>query len=595
MPIGVPRIIYCWGEELPPQWTDIYNFIFRRRMVFLMQYLDDELCNQICGLLINIHMEDRSKELEKKEIEKSGIFKSAGRSSKESGTTLPSQNIALNEGKKLKKDKSMEDLLSSYGNSIYEEDLAIDENYTLEQYTLQKITLEWLNWNAQFFDYSDEPYLFYLAEILSKDFKKDDTQLFYQTSYAKTNQNFDMRNPSAHAKPASLEAFYGLQKNSIAYPLNKDPFSGKQAFKATLAPFRSILNLANLISKDKNFSINNLLPDSAKIDKKGTSVLKGELLQQFNQLKQKPGLAKLIGSLASKDFLNKQANPLNQLSVQEKVLGQRNLRREYAMDKTYPSASGNFYSEAELQSSNNPIEYSSPPYNNKAAQLFSSAKQKNRSAKALNYLDFDSTNGPKATDFKNRNDYSRKQTKRALQEEESKKVFVIINSFGGSVGNGITVHDALQFIKAGSLTLGLGVAASAASLVLAGGTISERYVTEGCHVMIHQPEGGLNGQASDIWIDSQEIMKIRLDVAEIYSLSAHRPRHKILRDLDRDFYLTATETIHYGLADEIATNEVMHEIIEMTSKVWDYHDSKQQRLLETRDSASSGLDTQTQN
>ena len=66
MPIGVPRIIYCWGEELPAQWTDIYNFIFRRRMVFLMQYLDDELCNQICGLLINIHMEDRSKELEKK-------------------------------------------------------------------------------------------------------------------------------------------------------------------------------------------------------------------------------------------------------------------------------------------------------------------------------------------------------------------------------------------------------------------------------------------------------------------------------------------------------------------------------------------------
>ena len=63
MPIGVPRIIYCWGEELPPQWTDIYNFIFRRRMVFLMQYLDDELCNQVCGLLINIHMEDRSKEL----------------------------------------------------------------------------------------------------------------------------------------------------------------------------------------------------------------------------------------------------------------------------------------------------------------------------------------------------------------------------------------------------------------------------------------------------------------------------------------------------------------------------------------------------
>jgi len=74
MPIGVPRIIYCWGEELPAQWTDIYNFIFRRRMVFLMQYLDDELCNQICGLLINIHMEDRSRELEKKRNGKKWII-----------------------------------------------------------------------------------------------------------------------------------------------------------------------------------------------------------------------------------------------------------------------------------------------------------------------------------------------------------------------------------------------------------------------------------------------------------------------------------------------------------------------------------------
>jgi len=112
--------------------------------------------------------------------------------------------------------------------------------------------------------------------------------------------------------------------------------------------------------------------------------------------------------------------------------------------------------------------------------------------------------------------------------------------------------------------------------------------------MIHQPESNLQGQASDIWIDSQEIMKIRLDVADIYSLSTYRPRHKILRDLDRDFYLNAPETIAYGLADEIATNEVMHEIVEMTSKIWDVYDGKQQRLLESRESASSGSETQTQ-
>jgi len=97
MPIGVPRIIYCWGEELPAQWTDIYNFIFRRRMVFLMQYLDDELCNQICGLLINIHMEDRSKELEKKEMENSGLFKSSTSQKKTSSSFDTQMSLGTNQ------------------------------------------------------------------------------------------------------------------------------------------------------------------------------------------------------------------------------------------------------------------------------------------------------------------------------------------------------------------------------------------------------------------------------------------------------------------------------------------------------------------
>jgi len=281
-------------------------------------------------------------------------------------------------------------------------------------------------------------------------------------------------------------------------------------------------------------------------------------------------MPKLLMELTQKDFLDKNLTSENILKSSEKGLSQRLLRKEYAQEKNFPLKG-----------------IGSQP---------SALRRKNDIGDTLpiNYLDFysykDSYN-----EFKNTQRGTAGQSERTLQEEESKKVFVIINSFGGSVGNGITVHDALQFIKAGSLTLGLGVAASAASLALAGGTIGERYVTEGCHVMIHQPEGGIQGQASDIWIDSQEIMKIRLDVAEIYSLATYRPRHKILRDLDRDFYLTATETIHYGLADEIATNEVMHEIIEMTSKVWDYHDSKQQRLLESRESSNSGLDTQAQN
>ena len=173
MPIGVPRIIYCWGEELPAQWTDIYNFIFRRRMIFLMQYLDDELCNQICGLLINIHMEDRSKELEKKEIEKSGLFKTSAKSASSinNDSNITGEGISNTMNKAV--GPSFEDLLGA------DEDLGIEDNTTLEEYTLQKITMEWLNWNAQFFDYSDEPYLFYLAEMVSKNFNQNEGRMLY--------------------------------------------------------------------------------------------------------------------------------------------------------------------------------------------------------------------------------------------------------------------------------------------------------------------------------------------------------------------------------------------------------------------------------
>jgi len=596
MPIGVPRIIYCWGEELPAQWTDIYNFIFRRRMVFLMQYLDDELCNQICGLLINIHMEDRSKELEKKEMEKSGLFKnSQGRnpvdtSGGSSGTSSilndgPS-NWKNNPGKKMLTGPSFEDLLAA------DEDLGIEENNSLEQFTLQKITMEWLNWNAQFFDYSDEPYLFYLAEMLSKDFNKEEGRMLLGSSNDNNEMSILMNmfknimNNSTDNKLSSDQSYknstalmqffdklpgssknYGSNLQGLS--LNGEGSVNKKNHLDVYSPFRL---LANFAAQDYNLKEINPLGmsqisglNSSVGTENQTLEQKTKLLELFNTtLKNKANrnmnssMSNLLMELAQKNFSEKTNSTENILKSSEKGLSQRSLRKEYTQDL----------------------------YNNKnstGGSLISSS---------LNYLDFysykDSYN-----EFKNTQRI--KQTERTLQEEESKKVFVIINSFGGSVGNGITVHDALQFIKAGSLTLGLGVAASAASLALAGGTIGERYVTEGCHVMIHQPEGGIQGQASDIWIDSQEIMKIRLDVAEIYSLATYRPRHKILRDLDRDFYLTATETIHYGLADEIATNEVMHEIIEMTSKVWDYHDSKQQRLLESRESSNSGLDTQAQN
>ena len=588
MPIGVPRIIYCWGEELPAQWTDIYNFIFRRRMVFLMQYLDDELCNQICGLLINIHMEDRSKEMEKKEMERSGVFKSGvGSSSDSSKGKSGKPESSFN---KVGPKDSAEDLLNA------DEDLGIEDIDSLEQYTLQKITTEWLNWNAQFFDYSDEPYLFYLAELLSKDFQQNNSSL--NSGAYPSDNGTTPRFASGGAGNEMTQLLQMLKKNSALMNSNtNEPLD-------VYSPFRKNANFGNFgnlqgFEESIDLSFQDLNPLSPRTKHGGTG--KEQLFKMFNQLESKTKTSSLLDNFKKMSLLlNNKANKKNRLQSSRGGV---------------PGSTGAGYESQNLSLSNllsdfskkdfmTPPRLQSPrvgggyhpgetppkgfPGGTSAGKQFGQKALSQRQLRA-NYS-LDSNSG--SNEFRS---YYRKQTERALIEEESKKVFVIINSFGGSVGNGVTVHDALQFIKAGSLTLGLGVAASAASLALAGGTIGERYVTEGCHVMIHQPEGGLQGQASDIWIDSQEIMKIRLDVAEIYSLSTYRPRHKILRDLDRDFYLTATETIHYGLADEIATNEVMHEIIEMTSKVWDYHDSKQQRLLETRERASSGLDTQTQN
>jgi ATP-dependent Clp protease protease subunit len=552
MPIGVPRIIYCWGEELPAQWTDIYNFIFRRRMVFLMQYLDDELCNQICGLLINIHMEDRSKELERKEMENSGLFKSAT-SQKQGNDSLKSNPIDNRSfGKTIlgrKKERSIEDLM------ISEEDLAIDENYMLERNTLQKISLEWLNWNAQFFDYSDEPYLFYLAELLSKNDINSEGQLLYNLHSGMNEENSDtnLKYKEIYRSefPRLMNMFQNLSKKEFNQSQStnelKEEFFDSEIYSKKAFDIYSAFRLLS------NFKPSTYESNITDLNKKNSSLEQFHTFQNSKSFKNSP-LSKLIGNFSQKDLLQNLESEKNSMQWNSltKTLTQRQLRKAYSEEK--------FFGQKNMLQ---PASYLTMQSSEEA------------------YMEY--------------RDYYRKQTERTFQDEESKKVFMIINSFGGSVGNGITVHDALQFIKAGSMTLALGVAASAASLALAGGTIGERYVSEGCHTMIHQPESSLSGQASDIWIDSQEIMKIRLDVAEIYSLSTYRPRHKILRDLDRDFYLTATETVYYGLADEIATNEVMHEIIEMTSKVWDYHESSQQRLLETRESATSGSETMTQN
>jgi hypothetical protein len=347
MPIGVPRIIYCWGEELPAQWTDIYNFIFRRRMVFLMQYLDDELCNQICGLLINIHMEDRSKELEKKEMEKSGLFKT---SQKQQNPASAQRDSLTGTSNILKSQKnltgpSFEDLLAA------DEDLGIEENNTLEQFTLQKITMEWLNWNAQFFDYSDEPYLFYLAEMLSKDFNKGEAKMLYGPSNDNNEMSILMNMfkniMTDQQSPGSDKGF----KNSVAlmqffdklsYGGKNPNFNKNKNHLDVYSPFRLLANFAaqdyNL--KDVNPLVNNsqtklleLFNNTLK-NKTGSSI-KNDLKSQNSQ-GESQNMPKLLMELTQKDFLDKNLTSENILKSSEKGLSQRLLRKEYAQEKNFP-------------------------------------------------------------------------------------------------------------------------------------------------------------------------------------------------------------------------------------------------------------------
>jgi ATP-dependent Clp protease protease subunit len=559
MPIGVPRIIYCWGEELPAQWTDIYNFIFRRRMVFLMQYLDDELCNQICGLLINIHMEDQSKELEAKEINTPNI------SNLKSNQELETKEINTPNISNLKS-KSVED----FWNSTLEHDLAIDENFALEQDTLQAMTREWLNWNTQFFDYSDEPNLFYLAEILSTEPKMVDPNYYSLEGYEVSgNSAFNRGSQFEIYSPFRFFSDLRDSQSSPNYPSVESPLTKVHA---------SVRGKGIVKVQQKTFSLYGYndkaweppaypLGPSRETTRSKSTIPKA--VGEKNRL--------LLSSLAKTELWDKIGQVKNQIKTSDKALSQRKLRKDYSNSEV-------------LQS-----KIAAPSAKSIVQQLLTmDSPTVSGDSTPGNIISRTECNKTSVAGLGLRREFSRKQTEQAFQDFESKKVFMIINSFGGSVGNGITVHDALQFIKAGSVTIALGVAASAASLALAGGSIGERYVTEGCHTMIHQPESSLSGQASDIWIDSLEIMKMRQEVANIYSLSTYRPRHKILRDLDRDFYLTATETIYYGLADELASHEVISEIIETTQQVWDYHNTKQQRLLESRDNLTKA-NTQTQN
>ncbi len=141
-------------------------------------------------------------------------------------------------------------------------------------------------------------------------------------------------------------------------------------------------------------------------------------------------------------------------------------------------------------------------------------------------------------------------------ENPDKDIHLYINSPGGSVTAGMAIYDTMQFIKPDVSTMCIGQAASMGALLLTGGAAGQRYCLPHSRVMIHQPLGGFQGQASDIDIHAREILAIRERLNKILAHHTGQPLKKIQQDTDRDNFLSAEQAVEYSLIDKVLTNRV---------------------------------------
>jgi len=136
-------------------------------------------------------------------------------------------------------------------------------------------------------------------------------------------------------------------------------------------------------------------------------------------------------------------------------------------------------------------------------------------------------------------------------ENPDKDIHLYINSPGGVVTAGMAIYDTMQFIKPDVSTLCIGQAASMGAILLAGGTKGKRHSLQHSRVMIHQPLGGFQGQATDIEIHAKEILKTRAELNSVLALHSGQTLEQIERDTDRDNFMTAAEAKDYGLIDDV--------------------------------------------
>jgi ATP-dependent Clp protease, protease subunit len=136
-------------------------------------------------------------------------------------------------------------------------------------------------------------------------------------------------------------------------------------------------------------------------------------------------------------------------------------------------------------------------------------------------------------------------------EDPEKDIHLYINSPGGVVTSGMAIYDTMQYIRSDVSTICMGQAASIAALLLGAGKTGKRYALPHSRILIHQPMGGFQGQATDIDIQAREILRIREELNEVLAKHTSQPIEKIQSDTERDFYMTGEQAKEYGIIDEV--------------------------------------------
>ncbi|MRR08337.1 MAG: ATP-dependent Clp endopeptidase proteolytic subunit ClpP [Deltaproteobacteria bacterium] len=136
-------------------------------------------------------------------------------------------------------------------------------------------------------------------------------------------------------------------------------------------------------------------------------------------------------------------------------------------------------------------------------------------------------------------------------EDPSKDIYLYINSPGGIITSGLAIYDTMQYIKAPVVTTCIGQAASMGAVLLAGGEKGKRFALPHSRILIHQPLGGAQGQASDIDIQAREILRMRESINSILVKHTGQPLEKVAKDTERDYFMDAQQAIQYGIVDQI--------------------------------------------